>query len=56
MPCADCGQTRVVMLAMQPGKDGEPWEICSRCYGGSVPAPVNVPLSASAVGWEREPT
>jgi hypothetical protein len=39
MPCANCHQTRAIMLVMQPGKDGLEWSLCARCYGGASPAP-----------------
>lgn len=32
MACDDCGKTTVAMFPMQPGKDGKPWELCSRCW------------------------
>jgi hypothetical protein len=38
-PCAECDQLRPVMFAMQPGPDGAPWSLCSRCYSTARPAP-----------------
>ena len=32
MACAQCNQSLVVMMPMQPGFDGKPWELCSRCW------------------------
>lgn len=35
-PCADCGKTTTVMFTMHPGRDGQPWRLCSRCWRSSV--------------------
>lgn len=32
MACDDCNEVRPVMIAMKPGKDGEPWELCGVCW------------------------
>jgi hypothetical protein len=38
MACEDCGEQRPVMVPMQPGPDGKPWEFCSKCWReGSAP-------------------
>ncbi len=30
--CGQCGERRPVMVPMMPGKDGAPWQLCSRCW------------------------
>ena len=32
MACDDCGETAVAMIAMKPGRDGKPWELCGGCF------------------------
>jgi hypothetical protein len=32
MACEDCGKNRSVMIAMEPGRDRVPWELCGRCW------------------------
>lgn len=65
--CEQCGRQRPVMVVMEPGNDGKPWELCSSCYldglrpmdwGVKKPAPPVVEVSpemAAALqksGWK----
>lgn len=35
--CAHCGRTTAVMVGMEPGTDGMPWTLCSRCWREGAP-------------------
>jgi hypothetical protein len=32
MTCEHCGVARMVMIPMQPGRDKQPWSLCSHCW------------------------
>lgn len=43
MACGNCGREPshgVSMIGMQPGHDGQAWELCSICWRQGAPAPV----------------
>lgn len=37
--CAQCEEHKTVLIVMAPGKDGQEWYLCVRCYthGGQKP-------------------
>lgn len=34
--CGDCARETVVMLEMRPGRDKQPWWLCSGCWIAST--------------------
>lgn len=34
--CEHCGRQRLMMVPMEPGRDGKPWYLCPKCFEDGV--------------------
>jgi hypothetical protein len=54
--CSGCGRVLVVVIAMEPGRDGAPYNLCVKCYFFRTPyrPPVAdpAPVPSADLKWE----